>query len=285
MKTIYTLLFALLVLLQIQACNIINPVEKTPYFLTIDSVQLKSFNASLHGETSAKITDVWVYENNNLLGGFEVPARIPILADSGSNIDIQAGVLRNGIADDRLKYPYYKLESMPLNWAAGTTKHVSPSFTYVPFDQMKMYINEDFEIGNAFLPLNVDTTIQIAGAAKYGSKCGVMYLDATHKQSQNIHQDKLELLPNQKYYLEVDYKSDVPIAIDILCTSANGTTAINPLGGIKPKADWNKIYFDIGALVDAVRTKNYNVIISSYLPEGQTTGTAYIDNVKIVGPR
>jgi hypothetical protein len=268
-----------------QACNIINPKEKTPYFLTIDSVQLKSTNPSLHGETSQKITDVWVYANNNLLGGFEVPARIPILADSGANIDIQAGVLRNGIADDRLKYPYYKLESIPLNWQAGTAKHVSPSFKYVAFDQMKMYINEDFEIGNAFLPLNADTTIEVSGAAKYGKKCGVMYLDATHKQSQNIHQEKLDLVPAQKYYVEIDYKSDVPIVIDVLCTSANGVTSINNLGGIKPKENWNKIYFDLGALVDAVRTKSYNIIISAYKPDGQATGTAYIDNVKIVGPR
>jgi hypothetical protein len=285
MKQVFSLFFCLIIAVFFNSCNIINPTEKTPYFLQIDSVQLQATNYSQHGEVSKKITDVWVYANNNLLGGFELPARIPILADSGAIIDIQAGVQRNGLSDDRLKYPFYKLANLSLNWKAGTTQMNNPVFTYVPFNQMKMYINEDFEVGNAFLPLTTDTSIISITNDTYGKKCGAIYLDNLHKQSQNIHQEQMDLLTAQQYYLELDYKSNVTIAVDVLCTAANGTSSIQSLGGVKPKETWNKVYFDVSALVNVVRTKSYRIIISAYKQDTQATGYALIDNVKIVGPR
>jgi hypothetical protein len=45
------------------------------------------------------------------------------------------------------------------------------------------------------------------------------------------------------------------------------------------------MYFDIGQVVSNVRAKDYNIIISAYKPSSQSTGYAYIDNIKLIGPR
>jgi hypothetical protein len=267
------------------SCNIINPKEPTPYFIQIDSVTVKNTDYSLHGEVSQKITDVWVYYNNNLLGGYELPAHIPIIGDTVGSIDIQAGVLRNGMNGDRAKYPYYKLNNYPINWTAGTCKKIYPIFQYVSFDEMKMLQHEDFEIGNSFTPLNTDTPIVKSFNAKYGNRCGLMYLDANHTQSENIITEKLALAYNTVYFLEMDYQCDVPITVNLLCTSASGTSTIVNVGGVNPKDKWNKMYFDIGQVVSNVRAKDYNIIISAYKPSSQSTGYAYIDNIKLIGPR
>jgi hypothetical protein len=194
-------------------------------------------------------------------------------------------VMRNGLSGDRAKYPFYKTTTIPLNWKAGTSKTFIPNISYVPFDEMRMYIHEDFELGNSFSPIGTDTSLQKSNNAKYGLKCGAIYLDANHTKSENIIVSKVPMIANKNYFVEIDYQCDVQINVDVLCTTASGSTTIVALGGMNPKATWNKIYFDIGALATAVRAKDYNLIISTYKPSSQATGYALIDNVKLIGPR
>jgi hypothetical protein len=268
-----------------QSCNVVNTKEPTPFFIQVDSATVSSLDYGLHGATSSKISDVWVYYNNNLLGGFELPAKVPIIGELGGIVTLQAGVLRNGLQADRNRYAFYTLKNYPIDWAAGNSKKIIPDFQYVPFAMMKMNVHEDFELGNSFTKINEDTPIVRSNNAIYGAKCGWMALDSLHNQSENIIEQKLNLLQNKVYYLEIDYKCDVPITVNVLCTDASGITSIQPLGGMNPKPTWNKIYFDLGALVSAVKAKEYNLIISSYLPNGTKTGSAFIDNIKIIGPR
>jgi hypothetical protein len=269
----------------LHSCKVINPTEATPFFLDIDSAFVKNVDYSLHGSPSNKISDVWVYYNNLLLGGFELPARIPIIGEKGGVVTLQAGVLRNGLQADRLKYPFYKLSYTNLDWAAGNAKKIVPQFEYLSYDAMKMYIHEDFEIGNSFTAVKTDTAIIKSTNTIFGSNCGLITLDSTHNNSDNIIEQKLDLIANKSYYVELDYRSDVPIELNMLCTAANGVATIESLGGINPKNTWNKIYFDLGALVSVVKAKKYNLLLSCKLPSGVNNGFAYIDNVKIIGPR
>jgi hypothetical protein len=285
MSKIYNFILLLVLANAFSACNVFNAKEPIPFFIQVDSAYVKNLDYGLHGNVSSKITDVWVYYNNNLLGGFELPARVPIIGDAGGKVTLQAGVLRNGLGADRNKYPFYFIKTYTVDWAAGTSKKITPDFEYVKFDQMKMYIHEDFEIGNSFVPVNIDTPIQKSNNAIYGTTCGLMSLDSLHPSSNNIIEQKLLLVPNKNYFVELDYKCDVPITVSVLCTTESGSSSIQPIGGLNPKATWNKAYLDLGALVTVVRAKEYNLIISVDLPNNQKTGFAYIDNVKMIGPR
>jgi hypothetical protein len=285
MNRIFIILLSTGFVVFFNACKVINPTEATPFFLDIDSAFIKNVDYSLHGAPTSKLFDVWVYYNNQLLGGYELPARVPIIGEKDGIVTLQAGVLRNGLQADRLRYPFYKLSYQSLDWAIGNVKKIVPQFEYLNYDAMKMYIHEDFEIGNSFTAVKTDTAVVKSTNAIYGNNCGLIVLDSNHRNSDNIIEQKLDLLPNKAYYVELDYKSDLPIELYMLCTASNGVATIESLGGINAKSSWNKIYFDLGALVSVVKAKKYNLILSCKLPSGVNNGFAYIDNVKIIGPR
>jgi hypothetical protein len=274
--------------LGLPSCNIINPIESTPRFLQIDSVKLDEYNYNVHGATTQKIRDVWVYANNNLLGAFELPAKVPILGDNITDLTIIPGVLRNGIATDRIRYTYYEPYNTKIDWPLGTNKIITPTFKYVADTRIKMQMNDDFEIGNSFTPANKDTPIiktNNSSLVQYGNYCGYIPLDSFHTEANNVSSIPLELKQGQEYFVEMDYKSTVPITIYAFAKYASGTTSIEPLGGILPKDSWNKIYLDLGALNNVIKAKEYNLIISVKKDAGQYTGYALIDNIKVIGPK
>jgi len=92
----------------IQACNIINPAEPTPSYIQIDTIKLTT-DITTQGSASHKIVDAWVYVDNQAVGAYEMPCKIPVLASGQHTIYIQGGILLNGINATHLQYPYYKL--------------------------------------------------------------------------------------------------------------------------------------------------------------------------------
>jgi hypothetical protein len=227
-----------------------------------------------------------VYYENNPIGTFQLPARIPIIGDSGKSITLRAGIQRNGLSYNRAPYPFYNFEIQPINWKAGSAYTFNPQFKYSPTNQMEMYLHEDFESGNAFGKVNNnDTNIIQSNGAKYGTKCGHLILDTLHTKSEVMIDNPVSIPANTNCWIELDYKSDMNFAINVQCIAGNLTTKVVSLIGINKKADWNKIYIDIGALATVERFSKYNVIIAAYKPEGQKEGNVWIDNFKIIGPR
>ena len=76
----------------------------TPAWIEVDSLSLTTTPAQ--GTNSHRFTDAWVYVNSNLVGAFELPARVPILAEGNTNIIIFPGVQLNGLT--ALRTPYLK---------------------------------------------------------------------------------------------------------------------------------------------------------------------------------
>lgn len=77
-----------------------------PAYLSIDSVFVNT-NYQTQGSASHKITDIWVYLNDDFIGAFELPVKIPILKQGNHKITIKAGIKVNGIANTRTAYPFY----------------------------------------------------------------------------------------------------------------------------------------------------------------------------------
>ncbi|NTV84545.1 MAG: hypothetical protein HGA23_09650, partial [Bacteroidales bacterium] len=68
------------VILMISGCDKFEGGQTVPSYLKIDSIGFVTDN-DLQGTNSQKITDVWVYVDDDLIGGFEMPATIPVLAE------------------------------------------------------------------------------------------------------------------------------------------------------------------------------------------------------------
>src|SRR5689334_23258519 len=93
-------------LLLMAYCNLINPDEPVPVVVACDTIGFHVTNAS-QGTNSSSITDMWLFVDGNLLGAFELPAHIPVLAEGSHTLTIRPGILINGIKGSRGPYPFY----------------------------------------------------------------------------------------------------------------------------------------------------------------------------------
>src|SRR5258705_9372078 len=82
------------------------------------------------GSASHRITDVWLYVDNEPLGVYEMPVSIPVLAEGTHILSIRGGVIVNGIASTRVYYPFYAFYNDTVNLTRGAVTAVSPVVHY-----------------------------------------------------------------------------------------------------------------------------------------------------------
>jgi hypothetical protein len=228
---------------------------------------------------------VWVYANNNLVGTYELPAYVPVLADSNDVITIRAGIMDNGLSTARKAYPLYEFFSQPITWSKSVTKTLSPTVKY--FDAVQMPFNWDFESTLPFVPKNngVDLPMNYSFTSNdtyEGIASGVLFQDSAHRVNQLVSQNEFTLQQNKPYYLEMNYKCTMPFELYLVSTK-QGQTSTQILGGVNKKADWNKIYFNIGAFHAAIGGEAYKLVIRTEVPAGQADAQINVDNIKLLG--
>ena len=67
----------------------------TPAYIKINDIELNN-------SSTDKITDAWVYIENQLQGVYELPAKFPVLETGVKEIRIKAGIKNNGISSSRI---------------------------------------------------------------------------------------------------------------------------------------------------------------------------------------
>ncbi|HQU57565.1 MAG TPA: hypothetical protein PLU64_00170, partial [Saprospiraceae bacterium] len=91
-------------------------------------------------------------------------------------------------------------------------------------------------------------------------------------------------------YLEVNYKSDVPVLFGLIGNRKNGIPSqeviiLDP--GFVPKAEWNKIYFNLSYLINEINQEEYQVVFQAFIPieNGQFSrkqANVWLDNIKLL---
>jgi hypothetical protein len=283
-KNLFSFLF-FLVIITMLGCNAINPKEELPTYIVIDSTSVMPTIIEKHGSVSHKITDVWVYYNRTLLGTYELPAKIPILAKGKGELTLVAGIWENGLSGTRSKYPFYAANT--LNFEAKPTEiiHHHPVFNYRDAALANVtYSVEDFEQGNGFIKLSGDTSVvrtNLPNEVFEGSWSGKILLKDTIKNVETITSQIYSLGVSKEAYLEMNYKSDIPFAVKVKA-SKNGSYYFLDIISLKAKNVWNKTYLNIGGFGNAYQGGQFQFYIQANLPSGQTEGKLLIDNFKVI---
>ena len=262
------------------SCNIINPPEAIPVYLQVDTFNL-SVSAG-QGTASNKITDVWVYNETNLIGAYQMPKTFPVLDSGTTQMVFSAGIWDNGIAETRIPYPFYYPDTITMNLKPGNIIPVTPHFSYR--SSTKFYFNEDFEAGNLFQQLDGDTDMTrttVPGEVFEGVASGEIYLDAAHTYYQGITASSYSFPPGNPVYLELNYKCEQQFQVGLFGTSTSGTAFIYKWY-INPKSTWGKIYLDMGSDVAALQSDTYQILIKALFDETRTESLIYLDNIKLV---
>lgn len=262
------------------SCNIINPSEQVPAYLQIDTITFTTSPGQ--GTSSQKISDIWFYENEGLLGAFEVPALIPVLASGATPVILTPGIWDDGISEVRVQYPFFFPDTTNINFTEGKIFHVSPHITYR--SGTKFYFIEDFEAGNLFSQFSGDTNmirINTPDEIFEGNYSGAIYLDKDRPVYEGKSNSSYNFADGQPVYLEMNYICEQPFEIG-LYGKQQGATVYYYKWTINSKSYWNKIYLDMGADVTQLKADDYQILIRAVLSSDRSSSKIILDNLKLV---
>jgi hypothetical protein len=268
------------------ACNIINPDEPVP-----TTIHLQPFEFEIQpGQGSArnKISEVWVYANENNLGAFAPPVDIRYLGEGPTTLTFRPGIRNNGIADDAIVYPFFEGYTIDVTAAPGNEFTVTPVTAYRSNAEFSLI--SDFEISNDFT-YNRDTIaasnlVRSQVDVFEGSYSGQMTMTPEAyfiEVGQNLAMT--DLLPDGKpIYLELRYKNEIEFAIGLLGIDLNGHEYSQFFYLVKPTDEWNMLYIELTSLVQASALPSYKILFRSLYPSSATKPelNIFLDNIKVV---
>jgi len=277
------------------ACDKFEGDQTVPSYLKIDSLGFTSEN-DVQGTKNQNIIDAWVYIDDDLIGGFEMPANIPILTEGTHKLEIRPGIMINGISDTRAPNPCFKpiifetfnlyVDSIVSTYAI-TTYQSNAEFVWM----------EDFEDASLAIKksINSDTGVvrtQPAGApdAFTGDNSlysGVSYIDTENQYVQLVSDDGngegFVFDRGDFIFLELHYRNDVPIVVGLYIKLMDNTIQERSFLIINPTEDWNKIYLNFTPIVnETVDAVSYIIYFEALLPVDESNAFMMLDNLKLV---
>ncbi|CAN5405852.1 hypothetical protein BH10BAC1_BH10BAC1_10390 [soil metagenome] len=274
-------------LLLISSCELYNPPEPVPAYIHIQKFDLTT-NYSAEGTNSNKISDAWIYVDDQLIGCFELPATVPVIVENGSHIvKVSAGIKVNGISSNRGIYPFYKKYEQTIDLQKGIVTTLSPTTSYN--STTTFAYKEDFEIAGVTIAptANSDTTFQTLSSPDpnifEGSKCGVAYIDNTKTFFEAATVNSF-VLPKAgaPVFLEFNYKCTYEVTVSIIAYGSTASAQFLSLH-LNPSPEWNKAYIYLTPNVSGASSAlNYKMVWGMINVTGATSGAMYIDNIKLV---
>lgn len=292
-QVLLTAFFAIL-FASFSGCDIINPSQKEPAYLEIDTF---SFDNNGYGIPIQRITDAWVYVNSKYIGTFELPAkRIPIIPPedgSAATVWIDAGVYVDGIRTQRVAYPFYSRSTHSTTFIKGQTTKLTPSYKFTP---TTVLLQEDFEGvtvnvlkgKKSTVPLQIVTNND--NYAENGTQYAIMKAEKDSIETFQIIQQGSQVIPNYKpTYLEMSYKCSVPIGVGIWVKSSSADSVGKYNYGLTLNAtqnQWKRVYVYLG---DEMYPESYSYATGSlfqFVILGKSDGLKEhyiaVDNLRLV---
>ncbi len=277
----------LLIILGCISCDIINPPETIPARIQLNAPDLQMQPGQ--GSALHKITEMWVYGGDNLLGAFAPPVEIHHTTDAALTTFIfKPGIRNNGILDDAIVYPLLTEYVVELNTTPGTLSVVNPVIRYKP--EAVFSLISDFEEQNDFLDNrdnNPQSNLVRSSVDPFeGGYSGEILLSAIADTIEVSHAFPLGDLPTdgRPAYLEFHYKSEVQLDIGLLGIPLSGPSASSFFYGVRANEAWNKIYVELTDYLVASELPSYKILFRAIYPPNSTTPTykIQIDNIKVV---
>lgn len=273
-STLYAFLVFAVFAMAFSSCRKFEGSQTIPAYIHIESIVVDSLTDYFtYGAPTSKITDAWVYVDDDPVGCFELPATFPILKKGPHKVSVYGGIMSNGIAAARAPYPFYKPQIYEtLNLVEDSIINLHPVLNYYPIGGgVEKGWMEDFETANTLLPVaGSDTSIiRING------------VEAWHSTN-SFYSGKIVLPPDSldftvatadEYSFHSGYLQYCMVEMDYNCNDAffvgvmyykNYQLVKHPLLRIQPTDTvndmpqrWNKIYVNIGPIMNENVTASY----------------------------
>lgn len=268
-------------------CNVINPDEPIPSYVYIEPFTL-TCDLESQGFNSSKITDGWVYANNEFIGAFELPATVPLLTEGATDIIVYPGIKENGISGTAMIYPFYNAYTVTRTLTPGLTDTLHPATTYKSSAAISfVFPVERFEAGNIFNSVESDvdlTTTSVAADVFEGNRSAITTMIGAQDTFRVATSGLYLPTPDHQLFLEIDYKCDIEYQVYLKCVTTTGSQIYDDVLTVTPKDYWNKIYINLNPSLQffaSYQPETYNLEFRAQNTSGDTARILY-DNIKMI---
>lgn len=275
----------MLALLGSAGCNIINPPEQIPTYVRIDSFAF-SGDPAVTGSNSNKITNVYVYFDNTPVGVFELPASFPVIMDKPGKLTVLPGVDFDGLSGYQVIYPLYQGDTMTISPSPASEQRMDANTFYV--QGVGLQSNDEFEQGvgfsNTFVKVSGDTTlVNTADPSQVFEGHGSgLFAFGPSDSATVISRNGISLAINKNTYIELNYRSNVPLWVGMSVHKADGSDFSQYIVGLNPRSEWGKIYIGADDFIGPNQGTDYKIILHAECPANVTNGYVNIDNIKLI---
>ncbi len=269
--------------------------EATPTYLHIEEIGFNYDNISTLGNGGTAITDAWVYNNDNLLGVFELPATIAITAEGAQSVTIRGGIKLNGISATREFYAYYQPWNSDIELSPLDTTTIEPVVRYWTNTGISFY--ESFE--DAVLKIDTSTVSDV-GIDRTKVENEPDYIDryvgkvvmTSSEPGFKAYNKSLFQVPTESgtpIYLEIDYKCNQEFTVGALVQEPGLGITESRIITLRSTADeegvlqWKHVYVDLTDYFLGKETASgFGFSFTAYYTSENPEGLIYLDNVKVV---
>lgn len=292
MKTIFPIV---LIVVLLSSCEKNNP---DPVWIEIEKWELEA-NPNLSNEPSVlshNFTDAWVYVDNDLMGVFELPVKIPVLKEGSLKVRVVPAVKNNGISATKKIYPFVVPYEETVSLEKNQSATISPITHYK--DECNFWL-EDFEDPTFSIasgtnspvdmqkvsdPLVLDPFVNEGAFGRISLSTSLnSYVGSTTANA--FGTINMPLPKGTDVYLEIDYHTSNNLVTGVLAINSAGVTDnVNvQINAQKEGPFWNKIYIQVDEIVSmSTAAERFEFSFNAILDEGDTEGEINIDNIKAV---
>jgi len=235
---------------------------------------------------SINITDAWVTMDGQALGVFQIPCTIPILNSGLHSFTIYPGIKVNGIAGNRIKYPFYKSYEIDTIISLDQTIELQPTTSYKDQVIFDFESEGQFELagnGTILEATNISDTVAIIQdqTVFQGTKSAAIYLDSTNSYFDIRNIEPLELSFNT--FLEMNFKSNINFNVGLIIINESDLEVKKELIQLYPTQEWKKIYLDLAPLISMGNMfSKFKIYFEGYYHNNESNNAIYLDNLKLI---
>jgi hypothetical protein len=272
------------------SCDKFDGNQTIPAYVHIEKFKLIP-NANFVGSLSNKITDAWVYIDDEFIGAFELPCTFPVLKKGSHAIKVFPGIKMDGIASTRIIYPFYTNILLTKTLTENETLKLDTLTTQYDSNTKFEFI-EAFEDGGVLFQKSTinsggDTNIiktNQAGNVFEGNYSGLISLRSatTFFEVETIQKYTLPRGASP-VFLEMDYKIDnsVKVGLDAYFTGVPAQVVSITL--YPNPTQWKKIYINFTPDISNYSTAgNFRIFLGQFKDSGVQTANLLFDNIKLV---
>lgn len=275
------------------ACNKFDEEEPVPAYLSIPSISLNVKSDGSEGTSSHKISDAWIYIDDQLQGVYELPCKFPVLNTGNRKVTVRAGILQNGIKATRTWYPFFNFYD--------TTFTLEPEKIHVLSPRVSYRSNTIFHLIEDFDGIGIDLE-------KSNRSDNELYSESTPSLVfEGSNSGKTTILPGtfiteiatakeyvlpkreQPVYLELNYRISHSFSIGVYALSPTAvqqqrTLILNPTIDENGNYFWNKIYIDLtSTLAPFIDASSFKIYLGAITDSSSSAQPQFLfDNLKLI---